>query len=614
MFTSLRSLSHRRSRWVILFISLWLVLPLVLSSSAYLRPSLAELSSTVSGSNGDLASSESQGVLPSVRRPGIIVNQIGNIHYAEVRLDGYPLIQVTAEVPSDIDENAEDRLPVELRVERIQNQLNSVISHPSFDPNQAELIPSILNDQTVLIYTGRNRPVVLLTVTDLDARLADRTIEELAEIWRHDILEALIRAWRQRQPPYLLQQAWTAAQILARVIVISTILFLLQRTLQQRSRAIKNRLVIAAEITQDQAPFPSEASPAFQHQRETLPDQAPYGNVIDIQHLISLRHLLLINKLPEQLLFWGQVSLWIMGSIRILYLFPQTREVGTWVLGIPWVLLIIILILSTLSRLFHLITGFMISRWLREKLLNANEIRAKRFDARAQTYLSALHGVEDRLLLLIGMFSFLYIINIPLSSLLTGAGVLGVIVSIGAQGLVKDFISGCLILFEDQYALRDWVSINGVFGEVVYMNLRVTKLRNLEGSLISIPNGTITLAENLTNEWANVNFQVDVDYQIDPEKVLKLMRKTAEELKRDPEWESLIIDPVVQLVVTHLSHQGQRMRILIKTQPGRQWPVEFEYRRRLKSVFDRAGITIGIPQSMQFYERKGALGNLDRMP
>jgi small conductance mechanosensitive channel len=155
----------------------------------------------------------------------------------------------------------------------------------------------------------------------------------------------------------------------------------------------------------------------------------------------------------------------------------------------------------------------------------------------------------------------------------------------------------------------DVVILGDIGGFVEYMGLRITQLRNEEGRLITVPNGSITVVQNLTKEWSRVDLLIDVDHSADIDKAIAVIERVATEMTEDDKWKHLILEPPLLLGVDQLNYVGATVRMWIKTQPLKQWDVGREYRRRLKIAFDQAGISIGIPQqSLRFNTSLGIQG------
>ncbi|HSE28203.1 MAG TPA: mechanosensitive ion channel family protein [Gemmatimonadales bacterium] len=185
---------------------------------------------------------------------------------------------------------------------------------------------------------------------------------------------------------------------------------------------------------------------------------------------------------------------------------------------------------------------------------------------------------------------------VNVTPLLAGAGVVGLAISFGAQSLVKDFFAGFFILLEDQFSVGDVVDIEGRSGVVERMTLRLTQLRSLDGTLHSIPNGTITVVSNRTRGWSRAVLEVAVAYGTDVDRALEVLRDEVAAFARDEEW-SLTLDGAPEVWgVEALGDSAVTIRIVARTRPGQQWAVARELRRRIKKRLDQEGIEIPFPQ------------------
>jgi small conductance mechanosensitive channel len=192
-------------------------------------------------------------------------------------------------------------------------------------------------------------------------------------------------------------------------------------------------------------------------------------------------------------------------------------------------------------------------------------------------------------LMIIGNF------GIDLKAILATVGIASVAIGFGAQSLVKDIISGIFILSEDQYGVGDVVIINGEGGFVERMTLRITQLRNTEGTLITVPNGSITNVKNLTSEWSRVDYKIGVGYSTDMDKAGAVLLEEARKLKADMPGE--IIEEPDFLGVDEFANSSVILRIWIKTAPLKQWVIRREYNRRIHMRFEAEGIEIPFPQT-----------------
>jgi len=198
----------------------------------------------------------------------------------------------------------------------------------------------------------------------------------------------------------------------------------------------------------------------------------------------------------------------------------------------------------------------------------------------------------------IGLAAGLTILNFffAIGPLLAGVGVAGLAVSFGAQSLVKDVISGFFILLENQLGVGDVVEINGVSGAVERMTLRVVMLRDVQGTLHIVPNGSINLVSNSTRGWARAVVDMAVAYKENVDSVIHVMRDVAAALWEDPAWKGQLLEKPAVWGIEQLADSAVNLRIVAATQPGKQWDVARELRRRLKNRFDAEGIEIPFPQ------------------
>jgi moderate conductance mechanosensitive channel len=186
------------------------------------------------------------------------------------------------------------------------------------------------------------------------------------------------------------------------------------------------------------------------------------------------------------------------------------------------------------------------------------------------------------------LLTFNVFINI--APILAGAGILGLAVSFGAQSLVRDIISGFFILLENQFVVGDVIDAGGKSGVVEKMTMRVVVLRDLEGTMHVIPNGQITVVSNHTRGWSRAVVDVAVPYTEDVDRIINLVRDEAAQFSTDSAWGMQLDGPVEVLGIEELRDNSVVIRSLLRTQPGSQWNVGREFRRRLKIRFDREAI------------------------
>jgi moderate conductance mechanosensitive channel len=216
-------------------------------------------------------------------------------------------------------------------------------------------------------------------------------------------------------------------------------------------------------------------------------------------------------------------------------------------------------------------------------------------ERRGHTIAQLLRSVGRVVLVVIALL-LTFNVFIDIGPILAGAGILGLAVSFGAQSLVKDVISGFFILFENQFAIGDVIEIAGKSGVVEKMTLRVAVLRDGEGIMHVVPNSEIKVVSNKTRGWSRAVVDVGIGYDEDIDRALGIIRDEAAQLATDRVW-SLQLDGAPEVVgVESLGDSSVVIRTLIRTQPGSQWTVAREFRRRIKNRFDRDGVEIPFPQ------------------
>ena len=207
-------------------------------------------------------------------------------------------------------------------------------------------------------------------------------------------------------------------------------------------------------------------------------------------------------------------------------------------------------------------------------------------------------------------------IGFDVTPIVAGAGVVGLAVGFGAQNLVRDVISGFFMLVENQIRINHVVVINGTGGLVEEINLRTTVLRSQDGGVHVFPNGTINTLSNLTREFSYYIFDVSVAYKEDTDRVIDVLREIGDEMRQEPQYAALIVEPLEVLGVDRFTDSAVMIRARIKTQPIRQWVVGREMNRRIKKRFQALGIEIPFPhRSLYFGEASKPIRvQLDALP
>jgi len=260
---------------------------------------------------------------------------------------------------------------------------------------------------------------------------------------------------------------------------------------------------------------------------------------------------------------------------------------------------------SSLQILLIVIVGYLAIRLLRiamnrleAVLIKAGETTENAPGAarqRVQTLQGVIGTIAVVMVWLVVILMSLAQLGINIGPLLAGAGVMGLAIGFGAQNLVRDLVSGFFLILENQIRVGDIAKINGTGGLVERITFRTVTLRD-QGAVVHIfPNGTIETLSNLTKGWSAYLMDIGVAYKEDTDRVVEVMRRVAEEMRAEPEYGSVMLEPIEIIGVDDFADSAVMIRARLKTQPIKQWFVGREYRRRLKKAFDAEGIEIPFP-------------------
>jgi small conductance mechanosensitive channel len=223
----------------------------------------------------------------------------------------------------------------------------------------------------------------------------------------------------------------------------------------------------------------------------------------------------------------------------------------------------------------------------------ANLLLTERRRQRAETMRSVLRSITSIVILGTATMMILAKFGMNLAPLLTSVGILGVAVGFGAQELVRDFISGIFMLLEDQYGVGDVIDAGSATGTVEAVTLRITRLRDTDGRVWYVRNGTITRVGNESQGWSRAAVDVPVSYTADIPAVREILEQVADEIWSDPSFrDSVIVEEPQVWGIEQISDTAVIFRISAKTLPSKQAQVARELRLRVKSALDRASIPI----------------------
>jgi small conductance mechanosensitive channel len=192
-------------------------------------------------------------------------------------------------------------------------------------------------------------------------------------------------------------------------------------------------------------------------------------------------------------------------------------------------------------------------------------------------------------------------LGINIAPLLAGAGVVGLAVGFGAQRLVQDVITGVFILFQDLMSVGDVVKLGDKAGVVEALSIRTVRLRDLSGTVHTIPFSAIEGVSNLTRDFSFYVFDLGVAYREDVDAVIALLQQIGEELRGDAEIGPLILEPLEVFGLDAFGDSAIMIKGRIKTRPIKQWQVGRAFNRLVKLRFDEQGIEIPFPHRTLYF-------------
>jgi len=270
----------------------------------------------------------------------------------------------------------------------------------------------------------------------------------------------------------------------------------------------------------------------------------------------------------------------------------------------PWLLShgirIIIILIS--AYVFHAIIKRIVMKMIALAVLRekdaADESEKKRKDTLNGVLLTAIKVT----FVLIVTLMVLKELGLDIGPLLAGAGIVGVALGFGGQYLIRDIISGLFVILENQYRVGDIVKLDGTGGLVENITLRMTTLRDLDGTVHHIHHGGVTKVSNLSKGFQRLNINIRAAYNCDLEHIIAIINRVGESLAKDSEWKDKIISAPKFERVDDFNMSSIDLKVLADIVPPSKWKVGGEFRKRLKEEFDKEGVKIPFQQMVVHQE------------
>jgi len=214
---------------------------------------------------------------------------------------------------------------------------------------------------------------------------------------------------------------------------------------------------------------------------------------------------------------------------------------------------------------------------------------------RVHTLGTVVRKTADTVIVGTALVMILYELGVNVAPVLTGAGIAGVALGLGAQTLVRDFLGGFFLILEDQVRVGDGVAINGTDGRVEQLNLRTIVLRDAMGTLHVFPNGAINTLANHSRDYSHYVIDLNISYDDDVDRVSDVVREVDRDIRSDATYEPFLLEPAEILGVVAFADWSMTLRIRIKTVPAKETTVGREFRKRLRKALKHRGIDVPYP-------------------
>ena len=485
---------------------------------------------------------------------------------AAVDLDGVPLFRVAAQTILRSGEiSAVNRA---LFVDAALQQLLTTDTRgvPLYDPSTLRVSWAYRGPQEVTIEAAdlyHRAPMPIVSVTSADVKSQQSTLKDIAISWQMILQRALVEALRKREPSverqHLVEVVWIALAIALEAAVVILIVTALHRRLA----------VLTGELTK-----------ATELERSSL-----------------LHRLRLLSSAKGALLWLIGLSLFL-ATTWALALFPQTTALsrslsrGGTAIGIIWIGA------GLLDKSGDLVIAWTANTWKIHEYLTPSE--RDRILLRVPTAAQAISRFKTFLLFIVALFLTIGQLHLPVGSVVTIGGVIALAITLAAQNLLRDVLAGITVLCEDQYAVGDYVAINGYAGMVEQVTLRMVMIRDGAGRVVTISHGSVTVVSNFSRIWSRIDYQLSIAPEAATEPAIEAIEASVEELAKEPAFRDLLMLPIEWIGVDAFTKDWTLIRASIRTAPLRQFALRREINNRVRMKLSEAGIPYGPPIEVQY--------------
>jgi small-conductance mechanosensitive channel len=524
---------------------------------------------------------------PAPAVSGLVVS--GAYVTAPIVLDGTTLFRISAPVNPSVTQ-----APIAARVSDVETALGQLVAENSsgsqtatvFDPATLRVHVKRAGDAVVLqaVDAKHTDPLPIVTVTANDTNANRTSADALAAQWQSALQSALVRALELRQPAVQQRNGQRVLRVAIGLIAATLLVVGVLRVLWHRMERLEREVAQGAKAAAAQTPTAPEQTDAPQARRRFL--------AVSLRNLEPGQRLSLYGAVAETLM-WALLLAWLFGVTWSLSRFAQTTPLAQTIMRGTFGIATTVVVTLLLNRVVDIVIHRAAGAWRLRRLGNSED-RA-RFLLRIPTISNALKGAKAFVLVFIAVLSVFGQIGVPIGSVVTIGGLAAVALSLAAQNFVRDFLNGFLVLYEDQYVVGDYVTINTYSGNVELLTLRMVQIRDAAGDLITIPHSSVVNVVNQSRNWSRVDYRVPVDPAADVPKAIDIVRAQIEALVKEGDWMHGVSAPIEWIGIDGLSKDAVIVRASIKTAPLRQFELRRQINERVHAAFARNGIALGAP-------------------
>ncbi|EMF45580.1 Potassium efflux system KefA protein / Small-conductance mechanosensitive channel [Planococcus halocryophilus Or1] len=258
------------------------------------------------------------------------------------------------------------------------------------------------------------------------------------------------------------------------------------------------------------------------------------------------------------------------------------------------------------AQIIGILIAFLLVRAIGKRLINRFFekllIKEDVTKGRALTLQSLSENIFSYILIFILVTTIFNIFGLSVASLIAGAGIIGLAIGFGAQGLVSDVVTGFFLLLEKQLDVNDYVTVGSIDGIVEAVGLRTTKIRSFDGTLNYIPNRDILTVSN--HSRGNMRALVDIGISYD-ENIDEAMAVIQEACTQMASKDIGIVDGPDVIGVQAFGASDVTLRVIARAENGEQWAVERQLRKAIKEALDAKGIEIPFPHQVNIQKNSG---------